>query len=214
MQFFFVGSHGRPWHGRPWNGPPWRRTAAEWYRPAMLLSKGPIFLDVGRFGWFNLAFLSSRGHGTTQLPSEKLLSYSCETSKARIFENFREFWWCWKLRISASTEYLWNVFGISMEYDWNWRFQVQHWKFDATNRLHFQEILDLGGSNAVGNRCAMFKSPFLDLLVDDQFGVRNLPFTCWDNSIWESLHYTYFHHYRYPNQDHNHYHYHNCYHYH
>ena len=30
----------------------------------------------------------------------------------------------------------------------------------------------------------------------------NLPFTCWDNSIWESLHYTYFHHY-YPNQDHN-----------
>ena len=41
----------------------------------------------------------------------------------------------------------------------------------------------------------------------------NLPFTCWDNSIWESLHYTYFHHY-YPNQDHNHYHYRNCYHYH
>ena len=57
----------------------------------VLLSKGPIFLDVGRFGWFNLAFLSSGGHGTTQLPSEKLLSYSCETSKARIFQNFRDF---------------------------------------------------------------------------------------------------------------------------
>jgi hypothetical protein len=39
----------------------------------------------------DLAFLSSGGHGTTQLPSEKLLSYSCETSKARIFQNFRDF---------------------------------------------------------------------------------------------------------------------------
>jgi hypothetical protein len=34
----------------------------------------------GKLGVSPLAFLSSGGHGTTQLPSEKLLSYSCETS--------------------------------------------------------------------------------------------------------------------------------------
>jgi len=122
MQFFFR----RPWQAMTW--PPLKWTALETHCCRMVQAiaavEGADFSD--------LAFLSSGGHGTTQLPSEKLLSYSCETSKARIFQNFRdfpEFWWCWKLQISGSTEYLWNVFGISMEYDWNWRFQVQHWQF-------------------------------------------------------------------------------------